>query len=390
MTGRTETGAATVLRLCYSALHVVMRPGYAQLGHRPKRPGDPRVIEEHVDWAATMRLRTAMDQRGFGVAEAMDTAQRFHLGWPAARRLITECGALKLGNGFCAGAGTDQLTAVRTLADLVDAVVEQCSFISSHGGIPVILPMPWLCEQDAVESDYVDVYAAIVKQVRGPAFVHWLGPMFLPALAGYFPGRSFERVMALDPTVVRGCKLSLLDADFEVRTRRQLLAQEQIVLTGDDFHFGRMILGGDAPPAPGGGGKLSGTTMIGNRRVALGDWSHALLGIFDAIALPMQQALRRLAAGDESGFLRIADRCEELGRHVFAEPTQHYKAGLAFLAWANGQQQDFTLVNGEELMRDREHYLRCAELARAAGAVLDAGEFERRLADFARVPWPPA
>ncbi|HZN41560.1 MAG TPA: DUF993 family protein [Planctomycetota bacterium] len=380
----------TVLRLCYAALHVVLRPEYKRLGHTLARPGDPRVIEEHIDWAATMRLRTAMDRHGLGVAEAMDTAQRFHLGWPSARRLIAECGALKLANGFCAGAGTDQVPAIRSMLDLVDAVVEQCSYITSHGGIPVILPMPWLCEQDAGESDYVDVYEAIVRQVRGPVFVHWLGAMFLPALSGYFPGRSFQRVMALDPAVVRGCKVSLLDADFEVRTRRELLPREQIVLTGDDFHFGRMILGGDAPPAPGGGGKPSGsgTTTIGSRRVALGDWSHALLGILDAIALPMRQALRCLAGGDEQGFLRITDRCEELGRHVFEEPTQHYKAGLAFLAWANGLQQDFTLVNGEERMRDREHYLRCGELARAANAVLDPAVFERRLAEFARAPWP--
>jgi hypothetical protein len=386
----TARDTEPVLRLCYAAVHVVLRPEYRKLGHTLQKPGDPRVIEEHIDWAATMRLRTAMDRHGLGVAEAMDTAQRFHLGWPAARRLIAECGALKLGNGFCAGAGTDQVPAIRSMVDLVDGVVEQCSYITSHGGFPVILPMPWLCEQEASESDYVDVYEAIVRQVRGPVFVHWLGAMFLPALSGYFPGRSFQRVMALDPAVVRGCKLSLLDADFEVRTRRELLPREQIVLTGDDLHFGRMILGGDAPPAPGGGGKpfVSGTTTIGSRTVALGDWSHALLGILDAIALPMQQALGRLAAGDEQGFLRIADRCEELGRHVFAEPTQHYKAGLAFLAWLNGLQQDFTLVNGEERMRDREHYQRCAELARAAGAVLDEAVFERNLAEFTRAPWP--
>ena len=74
---------------------------------------------------------------------------------------------------------------------------------------------------------------------------------------------------------------------------------------------------------------------------------------------------------------------------MFAEPTQHYKAGLAFLAWANGLQQDFTLVNGVERLRDREHYLRCGELARAADAVLDPAVFERRLDAFTRAPWPP-
>ena len=133
MTGRENP----VLRLCYAAVYVVLCPEYRRLGHTLQRPGDPRVIEEHIDWAATMRLRTAMDRHGLGVAEAMDTAQRFHLGWPAARRLIAECGALKLENGFCAGAGTDQVPAIRSMADLVDGVVEQCSYVTSHGGIPV-------------------------------------------------------------------------------------------------------------------------------------------------------------------------------------------------------------------------------------------------------------
>ncbi|HEX5054379.1 MAG TPA: DUF993 family protein [Planctomycetota bacterium] len=369
-----------VLRLCYAAMHVVMRPGYSGLGHRIARRGDPAVLVEHIDWVATMRLRTAMDARGIGIAEAMDTAQRFQIGWPAARRLITECGALRLDNGFCAGAGTDQLAAIGSRSDLVDATVEQCAFITANGGVPVILPMPWLCAHGAGENDYVEVYGAIVRQVRGPVFVHWLGEMFLPALRGYFPGRSFDRVMALDPAVVRGCKLSLLDADLEVRVRADLLQREQIVLTGDDFHFGRMIFGDGKAPAR--------STAIGARRVALGDFSHALLGIFDAIGAPVQQALRCLEVGDGAQFLAIMERCERLGQHVFAAPTQHYKAGLAFLAWLNGLQPDFTLVNNEQLMRSREHYLRCAELAREAGAVVDAPGFEQRLAAFAAQRWP--
>lgn len=370
------------LRLCFGALHVVLKPGYSALGRSLQRPGDPAEVEQWLDWPATMRLRTAMDRCGIGVAEAMDTAQRFLLGWPAARRLIAECGELKLTNGFCAGAGTDQLPRIRSHGDLVGAVVEQCAYISSHGGIPVILPMPWLCAQQAEEQDYVDVYDAIVRQVRGPVFVHWLGEMFLPALRGYFPGRSFDRVMALDPSKVRGCKLSLLDAQFEERVRRDLLPREQIVLTGDDFHFGQMILGrGGAPER---------WTTIGDRTVALGDWSHALLGIFDAIARPVQLALASLAAGDDAAFLARMTRCEALGQHVFTAPTQHYKAGLAFLAWLNGQQDDFTLVAGEERMRDREHYERCAELAEAADCVLDPGVWAARRAAFAAGPWPPA
>ena len=125
------------------------------------------------------------------------------------------------------------------------------------------------------------------------------------------------------------------------------------------------------------------------RRVALGDFSHALLGILDAIAKPTQAALIALQDGDRQEFIDRMDRCEALGQFVFQAPTQHYKAGLAFLAWLNGQQDSFLLVNREELQRDREHYLHCAELARAADCVLRPDIFDARLAEFAASPWPP-
>ena len=365
---------APVSRLCYGALHVVMQPSYQRLGHRPDQPGDPTTIEAHVDWDTTMRLRCQLDRCGMGVAEAMDTAQRFAIGWPAARRLIASTGALQLDHGFCAGASADQIASVKTATDLIDAVVEQCGFIASHGGIPVLLPMPWLCQQQASEQSFVDVYRAIIEQVHGPVFLHWLGPMFLPSLAGYFPGNSFARIMAIDPSVVRGCKLSLLDAEFEQRVRRDLLASEQIVLTGDDFHFGQLLLGDGMPPTR--------STTVGDRTVALGDFSHALLGIFDAIAKPMQTALRHLEAGELAAFRQLVADCEALGQHVFGEPTRFYKSGLAFLAWLNGLQDNFALVNGEEHMRSHEHYLACAELARRADCVLDEQTFTQRLREF--------
>lgn len=373
----------TSFRLCYGALHVVMREDYRSLGHSLAAPGAAAEIEAHVDWSATMQLRCDLDRDGCGVAEAMDTAQRFFLGWPAARRLIAETGALQLERGFCAGAGTDQLKRIERRSDLVDAVVEQCAYITSHGGVPVVLPMPWLCEQGADEREFVEVYEAIIREVRGPILLHWLGPMFLPALKGYFPGRSFEKVMAIDPAKVRGCKLSLLDRGFEERVRKDLLASEQLVLTGDDFHFGQLLRGRGDGAAP------TRTTMVGDREVAFGDFSHALLGIFDAIARPTTAALDALQAGDVDGFSAAMARCEALGQHVFCAPTQHYKAGLAFVAWLNGQQDNFLLVNREDTARDRDHYLRCAELARDAGCVRDEQTFTSRLAEFAAAPWPP-
>ncbi len=252
-----------------------------------------------------------------------------------------------------------------------------------------LLPLLWLGENKASEATYVQVYGDIIRQLQGPLFVHWLGDMFHPGLRGYFPGNSFERIMALDPEKVRGCKLSLLDEDLELRVRQELLQRDQIVLTGDDFHFARLIHGsGSNVPeiqrhttsrstaVP----EIQRHTTIGNRTVALGDFSHALLGILDGIAVPAGLALQFLARGDSARYMEIMAPCEELGRHVFSEPTAHYKTGLAFLAWLNGLQENLMLVNHEERCRDVEHLLRTAALAAAAGALRDAALAAQRLA----------
>jgi len=342
----------TPVRLAYAAAHVALAPG----------------SDTALDWEVTLGLRRWLDEQGFGVAEAMDTAQRFEIGWLTARELIARCGALKLKSGFCAGAGTDQRPQADSAAALVDAVVDQCAYISQFGGIPVILPMPWFAQNGASADAYVDAYGAIFKQVKGPVFVHWLGEMFLPSLRGYFPGDSFSRVMALAPEVARGCKISLLDAEREVDIRRELLPRDQIVLTGDDFHFARTILGGDPDgPPPAGPPRVARWTEIGGRKVALGDFSHALLGILDVIAVPARRALDALVLGDAATFLRIMEPCEALGRHVFEEPTRDYKAGLAFLSWLSGRQPDYRLPGGLEGNRDRRHYHKCVGLAYACG-----------------------
>ncbi len=361
-------------RLAFAAAHVVMRATYAQVGHSLARPGSAAEIGAHIDWDGTFALRRHLDAQGFGIAEAMDTAQRFFLGWSNAERLIQGCGALRLPHGFMAGAGTDHLAQVRGTTDLADGVVHQVHAIQRAGGMAILLPMPWLSLQKAPAQTYVDVYGAIVAQCKGPLFVHWLGPMFLPALAGYFPGDSFDRVMALDPGKVRGCKLSLLDAEHEKGVRRALLARDQIVLTGDDFHFADLIAGE---------GPATRRTQIGPHDVALGPFSHALLGVLDGVAVPAGLALRLLAQGDAAGFDAVLRPCEPYGQVVFEAPTQHYKGGLAFTAWLNGLQDDFTLVNHEEKARSRAHYLRVAAAAAACGALADTGTAAARLTRFA-------
>lgn len=356
-----------VHRLAYAAARVVMLDGYAEVPHSLQSPGPAEEIARWIDWETTAAQRRRLDSLGFGVAEAMDTAQRFFIGWESAQRLIRDTGALKLEHGFCAGAGTDHLDEVRGPDDLVEGVAHQCAVIREAGGVAVILPMPWLSLNDKGEDDTVAVYARILERVEGPVFVHWLGPMFLPELEGYFPGESFSRVMALDAAKVRGAKLSMLDFDLELRLRRELLARDQLLLTGDDLHFSRLILGGDgSAPAP-----VERWIEFDGRRVALGDFSHALLGVLDGIAAPASQALACLASGDAEGYLARMDPLEALSRHLFEPPTRHYKAGLAHLAWRGGLQSNPMLVNHEQRARDAEHHARAEDLARRAGVLGD-------------------
>ena len=337
-----------------------MAESYRRVTHSPERPGAGDEIAGHIDWDRTMRFREHLIGQGFGIAEAMDTAQRYEIGWPVARELIERCGRLAPPMGFIAGAGTDQLAEITRATDIVDAMVEQCAVIRAAGGWPMLLAQPWLSINRHDADTYVDVYTRVIRRAEGPLFIHWLGPMFLPALEGYFPGDSFARIMAFDPGKVRGCKLSMLDAELERRVRRGLTPREQIMLTGDDFHFGSLMEG-----------EATGTTTIEGRPAALGDLSHGLLGVFDGIAVPAARALTALGAGDVETYRTVMRACEAFGRVVFEPPTQHYKVGLAFLAHINGHQPNPMLVNHAERGRGTDHLCAVVRAAAACGAIAD-------------------
>jgi uncharacterized protein DUF993 len=379
-----ELGDAPPTRRAYAATHVVMQTAYAERDHRLDRPGSADEIAEGIDWASTMRIRRHLDARGFGIAEAMDTAQRFFLGWPSAQRLIRECGALNLENGFIAGAGVDHLQAIDSTTQLVDGVVEQANFIQECGGSVILLPLAYLPHSGADRDSYVDVYTSIIDQLDGPVLLHWLGEMFAPQLAGYFPDDSFDVILDHDPDTVRGCKLSLLDDALELRVRRRISENDQVVFTGDDFNFARLILGGDPSAPPAVAPTIEGSTDFSGAPLPTGDFSHALLGIFDGISEPAGLALRLLAHGEVDRYMEIMAPCEELGRLVFESPTSHYKAGLAFISWLNGWQDNTMLVNREELARSGEHYWQVARGAAAAGALIDAELAAERLRGLAQ------
>lgn len=370
-------GQAPPVRRVYAAAHVPILdaaledPGFVDLRGE--------ALVDTVDWSACGKFRRHLDALGFGVAEAMDTAQRFEIGWPLASRLIRACGELQLDHGFVAGAGHDQCASIDSQGSLIDAVVEQVGFIQAHGGIPILLPLLPLCDWKSDEDAFVEVYRAIIQGSEGPLFLHWLGEDFHPAMAHYFPGKSFERILELDPSKVRGAKLSLLDAEFERRTRERLLERDQIVLTGDDFHFGELILGDESEGSP----SANRATRVGDAEVPLGPFSHGLLGIFDGIARPASVALRLLAHGRRASARAVFEPCEALGQWIFGRPTSNYKAGLAFLAWLNGHQTNPALIARLDRTRDEAHYLRLAELAAEAGALEDLERASALLASTA-------
>jgi len=353
-----ELGDAPPVRSAHAALHLAMTEDYRDVAHAVDAAGTPEQILAHVDWETTRALRQRVNGLRLGIAEAMDTAQRFEIGWNGAKRLIEITGALDLCVPFIAGASSDHRPRIGSKQDLITAVAEQAAFIREAGGEPILLPMPWLVQASADEDDYVEVYRGIVARCDGPVWIHWLGETFLPSVAGYFPGRSFERVMAIDRAKIRGVKLSLLDAAREIRIRNALAQHGQVVVTGDDLHFAELIAGDDA------------------------GFSHALLGILDAIARPASIALRWLAHGRRDRFLEILRPCEDLGRHVFETPTPHYKAGLAFLAWLQGLQPNRDLPNHLERARDASHYRGCAVLASRAGAIENAALANERLSEL--------
>ncbi|MCP3785532.1 dihydrodipicolinate synthase family protein [Micromonospora sp. A3M-1-15] len=334
-------------RIAYAAAHVVADP------HADNAPGRPA----RLDWDATLNVRRNLWSWGLGVAEAMDTAQRgMGLDWAATRELIRRSAAeaAACGGRIVAGAATDQLTGVPdTLDEVVGAYVEQVAFVQECGATAVVMASRQLAARATGPDDYLRVYEQVLRETSTPVVLHWLGDMFDPALAGYWGStdldeatKTFVSLIQTHADVVDGVKVSLLDAEREVRLR-DLLPATVKVYTGDDYHYPELIAGD------------------GQR------FSHALLGAFAAVAPAASAALQRLDAGDTAGFRAILDPTVPLSRHVFAPPTQYYKTGIAFLSWLNGYQPGFTMVGGLHSGRSVPHLVQVFRLADAAGLLLD-------------------
>lgn len=336
-------GSRLVSRTVFSAAHVVADP-YADVS-----PDGPAA----VDWDATLAFRRHLWSHGLGVAEAMDTAQRgMGLDWAGAAELIRRSAAeaKAVGGRIACGVGTDQLPAgPATLAEVKAAYEEQLALVEESGAQAILMASRALAAAANGPEDYLETYAHLLRQASEPVVLHWLGPMFDPALEGYWGSTdldaatdTFLKVIAEHPDKVDGIKISLLDAEREIDVRRRLPGGVRCY-TGDDFNYPELIAGDDR------------------------GFSHALLGIFDPLGPLAAHAVRVLDTGDVQGFRELLDPTVELSRHLFRTPTRFYKTGVVFLAWLAGHQDHFTMVGGLQSARSLPHLAKAYELADRLG-----------------------
>jgi len=347
----------TLNRVAFSAAHVVSDP-FADV--------DP-WLSAAVDWERTIAFREHGWDLGLGVAEAMDTAQRgMGLDWPTSLELIQRSvkAAKARGNALVfSGAGTDHLAPehAKSLDDVIRAYEHQIAAVEKAGGRIILMASRALARIGRSPDDYARVYDRVLSQVAQPVIVHWLGAMFDPALSNYWGTQNLDSAMDVavgvinaNATKVDGIKISLLDKQREIDMRRRLDKGVKMY-TGDDFNYAELIAGDEQ------------------------GFSHALLGIFDAIAPAASYALSRLAAGDSEGFHDVLGPTVPLSRHIFKAPTRFYKTGIVFMAYLNGHQDHFTMVGGQESSRSTLHLAELFRLADQAGLLANPELATRRM-----------
>lgn len=325
-------------------------------------------LSNAIDWDRTMAYRDYLWGLGLGVAEAMDTAQRgMGLDWAGALELIKRSvkqAKATPGAVVFSGAGTDHLDPAdaKSVDDVIRAYETQFGAIEAVGGRIILMASRALARVARSPDDYGRVYDRILSQSAQPVIIHWLGDMFDPALAGYWGSANVDAAMDTAVDVINrnaakvdGVKISLLDKDKEIAMRRRLNKAVKMY-TGDDFNYAELIAGDDQ------------------------GFSHALLGIFDAIAPAAAGALSALADNDMKTFHDIFAPTVPLSRHIFKAPTRFYKTGVVFVAYLNGHQDHFTMVGGQESTRSTQHLAELFRLADKAGILRDPEQAAARMA----------
>jgi hypothetical protein len=240
-----------------------------------------------------------------------------------------------------------------TLAEIAEAYMEQCAHVENDGGQVVLMASPHLAATARSAEDYLEVYDRVLGQLSRPAVIHWLGAPFDERMAGYWGSSDVnvatETVLTLlsdHAARIEGIKLSLLDQRREIELRASLPDGVRM-FTGDDFDYPTTIEG-------------DGT-----------HYSDALLGAFDGFAPAAAAALRALDRGDLDEYHKIIDPTLPLSRHVFQTPTKYYKTGLVFLAYLNGLQNHFRMLDGLESARSTYHLAQVFVLAADGGLLHD-------------------
>lgn len=343
------------VRIVYSAAHVVADP------YTANDPTGPAT----VDWDATMRFRHHLHRLGLGIAEAMDTAQRgMGLDWAGALELIRRTRAELPDARVANGCGTDHLDPAdaRSLDAVRRAYMEQLDAIQALDARVILMASRAMARVATSPDDYIRLYGDLLSACDQPAILHWLGDMFDPALAAYWGSGRFDAAMETVCAVIEahaakvdGIKISLLDKDREIALRRRLPAGVRMY-TGDDFNYPELIEG-DAQ-----------------------GYSDALLGIFDPLAPAAAHAVTLLGQGDVAGFRATLDPTVPLARLIFRAPTQYYKTGVVFLAWLNGFQDHFVMLNGAQAMRPLPYFTDVFRLADQCGLLRDPETAAARMA----------
>ncbi|MEQ9815264.1 MAG: dihydrodipicolinate synthase family protein [Azospirillaceae bacterium] len=334
-------------RIAYAAAHMVADP-FAD--------NDPWLTPA-IDWERTIAYRRYLWDLGFGVAEAMDTAQRgMGLHWKESLELIRRSlEAAGPDDVIACGCGTDHLDPAdaHNVNEVIAAYEHQIEAIEGVGGRLILMASRALARVASGPDDYIHVYDRLLSQVREPVIIHWLGDMFDPALAGYWGSDDLDQAMATCLGILKthadkvdGIKISLLDDQKEIKMRR-LLPDGVKMYTGDDFNYPALIAGDEH------------------------GYSHALLGIFDAIAPVAAAALGHLADGNRNDYDRLFQPTVPLSRHIFKAPTRFYKTGVVFMAYLNGHQDHFTMVGGQESTRSTRHLGELFRLADKANLLVD-------------------
>jgi hypothetical protein len=334
-------------RVAFAAAHVVADP------FSDTTAGAPATL----DWDATMAFRRHLWSYGLAVADAMDTAQRgMGLSWETAKELIRRSAAEaeSCGGRLAVGVGTDHAAVDLGTVEAVRAAYrEQLEVAESAGAQVILMGSRQLARVARGPHEYAEVYADLLAQVSAPVILHWLGPVFDPALSGYWGHHDLGAASEVLLQVIRdnadridGVKISLLDAEREIWLRERV-PDGVLVYTGDDFHYPELIRGDER------------------------GHSHALLGILDPIAPAAATALQHLDAGDVDQYTAVLAPTVPLARHLFSAPTWNYKTGIVFLAWLAGHQPAFTLIGGLASARSLVHLAQTFRLADQAGLLPD-------------------